>query len=266
MNARWRRKGGPHDPPSPDELCATPLELVGRLFTIVAASDISHEKRREALERTFFHDILNTAGNVLGASYLLRTGKEGARDRFLDLISRGSEQLVEEINSHRMLLSAERGTLKIDPETVNSLPTLEKVRLQYSSSPLAQDRTITIDPGSEAAEFESEETLLTRVLGNLLKNALEATKPGGTVTLSCRLKGEQVAFSVHNPAVMARSVQLQLFQRSFSTKGTGRGIGTYSIKLFTEKYLGGQVRFESREPTGTLFQVMLPYPAFTGVL
>ena len=37
-----------------------------------------------------------------------------------------------------------------------------------------------------------------------------------------------------------------------------------TIKLFTEKYLGGKVRFESREPTGTLFQVMLPYPSFTG--
>lgn len=64
---------------------------------------------------------------------------------------------------------------------------------------------------------------------------------------------------------MSRSVQLQVFQRSFSTKGIGRGIGTYSIKLFAEKYLGGKVRFESREPTGTLFQVMLPYPSFEGV-
>ncbi len=39
-----------------------------------------------------------------------------------------------------------------------------------------------------------------------------------------------------------------------------------SIKLFTEKYLGGRVRFESKEPVGTTFQVMLPYPSFTGVL
>jgi sensor histidine kinase regulating citrate/malate metabolism len=57
------------------------------------------------------------------------------------------------------------------------------------------------------------------------------------------------------------SIQLQLFQRSFSTKGAGRGIGTYSIKMFTEKHLGGQVRFDSFEPVGTIFQVMLPYPS-----
>lgn len=245
---------------------ATPMEADGCRFTVFAATDISDEKRREALERTFFHDILNTAGNVLEASYLLRTGEEETRDRFLDRISRGSEQLVEEINFHRTLLSAEKGALQTVPVEVNSLTTLEALRSQYFSSPLAEGRTIAIDSGAEAVDFESDGTLLTRVLGNLLKNALEATRPGGVVTLSSRLQGDKVTFSVHNPTVMSRSVQLQLFQRSFSTKGTGRGIGTYSIKLFTEKYLGGQVRFESREPTGTLFQVMLPYPSLEGVL
>jgi signal transduction histidine kinase len=244
---------------------ATPMELDGRLFTVFAASDISSEKRREVLERTFFHDILNTAGIVLGATHLLRNGEEATREQFLELVARGSEQLVEEINSHRDLLSAEKGGLQSAPGEVDSLVILEGIRSQYSSSLLAEDRTITVDEGAEAVEFKADRVLLVRVLGNLLKNALEATEAGGTVTLSCRLDGEQVLFSVHNPAVMSQSVQLQLFQRSFSTKGTGRGIGTYSIKLFTENYLGGQVQFESEEPMGTTFQVMLPYPSFTGV-
>lgn len=39
---------------------------------------------------------------------------------------------------------------------------------------------------------------------------------------------------------------LRIFQRSFSTKGAkGRGLGTYSMKLFGETYLGGQVSFRS---------------------
>jgi sensor histidine kinase regulating citrate/malate metabolism len=46
---------------------------------------------------------------------------------------------------------------------------------------------------------------------------------------------------------------MQLFQRSFSTKGTGRGIGTYSMKLFGEKYLEGRVDFESTRENGTTF-------------
>jgi len=58
---------------------------------------------------------------------------------------------------------------------------------------------------------------------------------------------------------MHEDVQLQLFQRSFSTKsGTGRGVGSYSVKLLTEKYLRGTVTFSSSEAQGTTFTVRLP--------
>ena len=68
-----------------------------------------------------------------------------------------------------------------------------------------------------------------------------------------------MAFLVHNPGAMPEEVQEQIFQRSFSTKAkNGRGVGTYSIKLFTEKYLGGRVSFTSTEHEGTTFTVVLP--------
>ena len=58
---------------------------------------------------------------------------------------------------------------------------------------------------------------------------------------------------------MPTEVQLQVFQRSFSMKGqAGRGIGTYSIKLFAEQYLGGKIKFISREPEGTCFVLTIP--------
>jgi signal transduction histidine kinase len=58
---------------------------------------------------------------------------------------------------------------------------------------------------------------------------------------------------------MSEEVQHQLFQRSFSTKGvTGRGIGTYSVKLLTEAYLHGTVEFRSTVADGTTFIVRLP--------
>jgi len=57
---------------------------------------------------------------------------------------------------------------------------------------------------------------------------------------------------------MPLEVQRQLFTRSFSTKGTGRGLGTYSIKLITEKYLQGTVSFVSNEEQGTVFTVRYP--------
>jgi sensor histidine kinase regulating citrate/malate metabolism len=70
---------------------------------------------------------------------------------------------------------------------------------------------------------------------------------------------DEVLISVQNPGAMPERVRLQMFQRSFSTKGDdGRGVGTYSVKLFGERYLGGRVTFTSDQAAGTCFTVTLP--------
>lgn len=76
--------------------------------------------------------------------------------------------------------------------------------------------------------------------------------------MRCGLAGERVWFEVHNDSFIPREIQLQVFQRSFSTKGEGRGLGTYSIKLLTERYLNGSVEFESSIESGTTFRVVYP--------
>ena len=46
--------------------------------------------------------------------------------------------------------------------------------------------------------------------------------------------------------IPSRQVQLQIFSRSFSTKGPDRGLGTYRMCLLSERYLYGRVWFESK--------------------
>ena len=101
-------------------------------------------------------------------------------------------------------------------------------------------------------------TPLRRVIGNLIKNALEASEKGQTVTLGCTAVDTGVEFWVNNAGSMPRPVQLQMFQRSFSTKGAGRGLGTYSVKLLTGKYLKGKVSFTTSPDAGTTFRVSYP--------
>jgi sensor histidine kinase regulating citrate/malate metabolism len=69
---------------------------------------------------------------------------------------------------------------------------------------------------------------------------------------------ERVIFFVHNDQFMPKEVQLQVFKRSFSTKGKDRGLGTYSIKLLGERYLKGKVWFETDLKNGTTFLISLP--------
>ncbi len=98
----------------------------------------------------------------------------------------------------------------------------------------------------------------------MVKNALEAAQSGQEISLICRLVYPWVQFQVNNPNYMTREVQLQVFQRSFSTKGAGRGLGTYSIKLLTERYLQGKVSFTSTPDKGTTFTASYPYRKVQG--
>jgi len=92
----------------------------------------------------------------------------------------------------------------------------------------------------------------------MLKNALEATESGGSIRFTMNIESGVIVFNVWNPAAMPEEVCRQVFQRSFSTKGPGRGIGTYSMRLIAEQYLGGRVSFSSNEFSGTEFTVRLP--------
>ena len=58
---------------------STPFELNGYNYVIFSAQDIASEKRRQVLERIFFHDILNTATAIQGICLLLPTVKEKMR-------------------------------------------------------------------------------------------------------------------------------------------------------------------------------------------
>ncbi|NBK97049.1 MAG: ATP-binding protein, partial [Erysipelotrichia bacterium] len=92
----------------------------------------------------------------------------------------------------------------------------------------------------------------------MVKNAMEASQHGETVTIWARQNGELVEFRVNNPGVIRDDVKMQLFNRSFSTKGEGRGIGTYSMRLLSEKFLHGHVSFASTPDDGTTFIASYP--------
>jgi signal transduction histidine kinase len=237
-----------------------PIEVEGEPFSVFSMVDISDEKRREALERIFFHDVLNTAGGVKGlADLMVQVGmnESGIRE-VAGMVAESADHLLDEISAQRALSAAESRELQVTAQALHSLELLNQLTRVFHSYCLAASKTIQVDPMASDITLVSDAVLLQRVLMNLAKNALEATAAGGTVTLGAHAEGDLVSFTVHNATVMPQDVQSQVFARSFSTKGSGRGLGTYSIKLITERYLGGKVSFVSNAEIGTRFTVSYP--------
>ncbi len=230
-----------------------PLQVRGHEISILSLVDISDEKRRRVLERMFFHDVLNTAAGVKSVADLYHLVEDSERDALIADLENLSLQLIEEIVAHRDLLTTENNEMKAILQPTLPGDIVRHVEALYRFHSLAKDKHLRVVIQEDLPRFNTDPTILSRVLGNLVKNALEASNEGDTVTIGCEHRSGEVVFTVHNIAVMQEDVKLQVFQRSFSTKGRDRGVGTYSARLLTQQVLGGRIDFESSEGLGTIF-------------
>ncbi len=238
---------------------ATPYFFNNEEFTIFAINDISHEKRRQTLERVFFHDVLNSAGGIQGLAKILQNISDISEiAEIAHLINRTADNLVDEIEAQRLLSTAERNDYQLSYSTISSHELLEQLAELYPGDENVNKKRIVIASQCHDVAVETDVILLRRILGNMVKNAVEASLPNAIVTLNCISENNSVQFSVHNNNFIERKSQMQLFKRSFSTKGMGRGLGTFSMKLFGEKYLKGKVWFDSSVEKGTTFHVKIP--------
>jgi signal transduction histidine kinase len=239
------------------EVSATSLNIEGEKFAVLSMNDVSATKRRKQLEKVFFHDILNTAGGLkMLAGDLVERLQDDTKDDML-FFQTYFDEMVQEIISHKVLLDAENRQFALSLEPLEPASLLMMLKKSYERHALGEGKKIVLNIETQISCI-TDRTLLHRILGNIIKNALEANPSGVEITITVTSDEENILFSIHNPSVMPHDVKMQIFHRSFSTKGASRGIGTYSIKLFTEQYLHGKVWFTSEKKEGTTFFVKLP--------
>jgi len=240
---------------------SVPLRFSNEDFVVMAGTDVSHERRRLALERTFFHDILNLVASIQGFAELMEIDESVDPLMVSRRIQMASQKVIDEIDAQRVLLAVEKGEFKVDNHVMTSQDILKDVIELYEGQEIARKRLLKIDDDVIKISFISDATLLRRILGNMVKNALEASPEDFTVTLGVDKSADGLSFWVHNATVISASYHQRIFQRDFSTKGSGRGIGTYSMKLLG-RYLCGEVSFESTPEYGTRFSLSIPtvYP------
>ena len=234
------------------------MSYAGEPFQAAILTDTRAEKRLALMERIFYHDILNIVSGMQGICEIMHEEEECAHNAELNLLVFATERIRDLIVSQREFSQAEHGEYEVVVHKMGTLSLLGDIVAFMRRENSARGKQLALAPESDDAFFATDRKLLTRILVNMLKNALEASPPGETVTVGCTVEDHHVRFWVHNAGVVPQEARSQIFRRAFSTKGSGRGLGTYGMKLFTERYLGGEVGFTSDEASGTTFFVLLP--------
>lgn len=203
---------------------STPITLSGQLFYVLTFQDISNEKRRLALERIFFHDLLNSAGGLNGLLTILKEGTDPEEAReLINLSEEASRNIIEEIMLHRQIRAAENGDLQVKIEPVNSIELLKSTIGKISFHEVGKNKQIVIADNSANIDFETDIILFQRVLINLLMNALEATIQEGSVITGVEDHDDKIRFWVKNDQVISKDVRMQLFQDHLVLKAKAGG-------------------------------------------
>ncbi len=237
------------------------LRIGAARFVLVFAQDVTRQQQWAALERTFFHDINNLLCQLLCASELL---SETNPSELAATIHQATVRLSQEVAVQRCLTAGGEGRLQARLRPVSVRQVFGELRPFFAMHPAAHGKALRLAEACEDETVTTDAALLLRVLSNMAINALEATEKGGVVKVWAERGEGRLTFCVWNAAAIPERVAMRIFQRNFSTKGqAGRGVGTYSMKLIGEKFLGGSVAFTSAPEQGTVFRFSLPMEGAT---
>jgi tetratricopeptide (TPR) repeat protein len=168
------------------------------------------------------------------------------------------DMLLGDVQTQRDLLKLDKQILVAEFSEIDSLDFIKMIIRRFSTDKTAEGKKIVIAKDSVSIRLKTVERLLRRSIINLLKNALEASSKDEKVIIGCDKDEDEIVFWVKNKVVLSEKIRSQIFKRFFSSKGIGRGLGTYTVKVLIEEHLNGRVNFESTEKTGTIFRIYLP--------
>ena len=238
----------------------SPVVFENKRFLLLFMQDCTVQQQQAALEHVFFHDIQNMVSGLKLNSQLLAGDEDPAlRKEYVDGVAQLARQLDREIEIQRSLTTEESHTFSLLMEEIEVGNIAYDLRTMLSNYAVSLHKTFSFPATIPEIKITSDAVLLKRILANMVINAFEATEPGGIIRFWVDQTDKDVSFHVWNSKSIPPNDRLRIFQRNFSTKSdSGRGLGTYSMKLFGETYLGGEVDFVSSEKDGTTFHLRLP--------
>ena len=110
------------------------------------------------------------------------------------------------------------------------------------------------------ATVQADWDRLCAVVGHVIRNAQDATRPDGHIRISLQCSGAdaQIAVEDSGRGMDSTFISERLFRPFDSTKGSaGMGIGAYECREYVRE-LGGEVQVKSQSGKGTVFQIRLP--------
>lgn len=107
-------------------------------------------------------------------------------------------------------------------------------------------------------EAKLNPSLFSWVLENIIKNAVDAMKGEGDITVNITDQSQFVYIDITDTGTgIPRAQQKTIFEPGFTTKQRGWGLGLSLVKRIIENYHEGKIFVKQSDATGTTFRIVL---------
>ncbi len=211
------------------------------------------------MARQVAHEVKNPLTPVQLSAQMIRQACRDRHPRLDEIVEENVGQIEGQVSRLRRIASefALLGQERIDDvEELELLPLLEEIQTQYPSA----DGSLEIELDVEGApRVLASRDGLTKVVANLVQNALQAMGGQGRILLRVRQQEDRVRLEVLDEGCgLDPEVEERLFEPYFSTKSTGTGLGLVICRNLMEK-MGGSLALANRgDGPGAVATVHLP--------
>ena len=238
------------------KIMSKPIFYNEKKYIMTSILDITKEKKDSIVLPVYNHDLVNVAGGLAAYLDVMRGfSAEDIKAQIPDLKSM-ADKILDIALIQREITRAEKDTLIPEILGVTFEEIIEGIKDKIRYNELDSDNLILSEYDPDF-EFEADERLLMRVVGNLCINAIERDKKA-YLDIEVQPESDTILFSIHNTSCIPQEQLDQIFNYGFTTKGKGRGQGCYAAKLIGVNVLKGNIWFESDKENGTTFYFKIP--------
>jgi len=239
----------------------THLHLKWTLAKLMAqnAALADSARLREDVERITQHDLRDPVKSILARTNVLMNDGllNESHMQLANLIRNEAWHVVDLLNQSFSLYRMESGTFVFQPEPVDLATTLSRVRQEMLAEFFSMKLDIRLT-GEDGGAVESgryivhgEEGLCYSLFGNLMRNAVEASREGGCIDVSFSIESQNIMVAIRNAGLVPMAIRDRFFNKYITAgKAQGSGLGTYSARLVTETQ-GGTIAMDTDEASGT---------------
>ena len=221
------------------------------------------DKLKDDVSRIIRHDLKSPLAGIIGIPSVLQKDPNitPRQAELLQAVEEAGTMMLDLINRSLDLYKLETGTYRLEFAELDLMPlNLDVVRHVGVGGTKKTPVEVTLNGrpamDSDSAWIFGERPLIFSMLGNLIRNAVEASADR-PVTIDVTT-GDQCLVAIHNAGVVPEAIRGSFFDKYVTAgKFGGTGLGTYSAKLIAEKH-GGTIAMTTSAKTGTTPPVTLP--------